>query len=42
MSYKLSFNTDGGSSIDSQTVEAGGHATRPATNPTKIDNVFDN
>ena len=40
--YTVTFNTDGGSSVDSQTVEAGGHATRPATNPTKIDNVFDN
>ena len=32
--YTVSFNTDGGSTVASQTVESGQKATRPATDPT--------
>lgn len=38
-SYTVSFNSDGGSSVKSQEVEAGKKATKP-TNPTKKDYVF--
>ena len=34
-SYTVSFNTDGGSSIEEQVVNDGEKATRPTTNPTK-------
>ncbi len=35
VTYTVTFNTNGGSSVDAQTVQSGGKATRPATNPTK-------
>lgn len=38
--YTVSFNTNEGSSVDSQTVESGGRAIMPATNPTKEGFVF--
>ena len=39
--YEVSFNTDGGSSIVSQTVEHNKTATRPTTDPTKNGYTFD-
>lgn len=41
VTYTVSFNTDGGSAIEAQTVESGAVATRPA-NPTKEGFAFDN
>ena len=38
--YTVTFNTDGGSSVESQTVESGKTATKPATNPTKSGYTF--
>ncbi len=38
----VTFDTDGGSSIDSQEVVYGGKATRPSTDPTKVGYKFDN
>lgn len=38
--YTMTFDSNGGSSVNSQTVEPNGHATRP-TNPTKEGYVFD-
>lgn len=40
--YTVSFDTDGGSAIASQTVEEGGYAVRPETNPEKDGYVFGN
>ena len=40
-SYTVTFNTDGGSSVDNQTVNYQGHATKPA-NPTKTGYTFKN
>ena len=40
-SYTVSFDTDGGSSVDSQTVEKYKTASAPSTNPTKAGYVFD-
>lgn len=37
--YTVTFDSDGGTSIDSQTVEEGGKVTKP-TDPTKADNTF--
>ena len=37
--YTVTFDSNGGSSVDSQTVAPNGHATRP-TNPTKTDCEF--
>ena len=37
----VSFDTDGGSSIDSQEIEYGQKATRPVNNPTKDGYIFD-
>ena len=39
-SFTVTFNTNGGSSIASQTVDVGGKVTRPTTNPTKSGNTF--
>ncbi len=39
--FTVTFNTDGGSSVDSQTVTYGGKATRPSTDPTKEGYIFD-
>ena len=39
-SYTVSFDTDGGSSVSSQTITYGGHVAQPSTNPTKTDNRF--
>ena len=39
--FTVVFNTDGGSSVDSQTVIYGGKATRPSTDPTKEGYIFD-
>lgn len=39
--YQVSFNTDGGSSIVSQTIEHNKTATRPSTDPTKNGYTFD-
>ena len=36
----VTFNTDGGSNVNSQTVETGGYANRPANNPTKTGYTF--
>ena len=38
--FTVSFNTDGGTEIESQEVESGGKATRPATDPTKEHYTF--
>ncbi len=38
--YTVSFDTGGGSAIDSQTVAAGGKATRPETDPVWAGHVF--
>lgn len=38
--YTVSFNTNGGSTIASQTIDHGQKATRPSTNPTKDSNRF--
>ncbi|MCL2798084.1 MAG: leucine-rich repeat protein, partial [Firmicutes bacterium] len=40
--FTVQFNTDGGSSVQNQTVAGGGLATRPASNPTKSGYTFDN
>lgn len=40
VSYKVTFNTQGGSTIESQTVESGKTATKPTTDPTKTDYNF--
>lgn len=37
----VTFNTDGGSSIPSQTITCGQKATKPSTNPSKTDYIFD-
>ena len=39
-SYTVSFDTDGGSSVSSQTITYGGHVAQPSTNPTKNGNRF--
>ena len=39
--YTVSFDTDGGSTVASQTVNHGGVATRPTTDPTKTGYTFD-
>ena len=39
VSYTVTFNTDGGSTVANQTVAAGGKATKP-TDPTKSGNTF--
>lgn len=39
--YTVTFNTNGGGSVASQTVNDGGKATRPTTNPTKDGFTFD-
>lgn len=41
-SYTVSFETNGGSEIASQTVEEGGYAVRPEENPEKDGSVFGN
>lgn len=41
ITYTVTFDTDGGSSIPSQTVAAGGKVTKPS-NPTKSGSTFDN
>lgn len=41
ITYTVTFDTDGGSTVASQTVAAGGKVTRP-TNPTKSGSTFDN
>ena len=38
--YTVTFNTDGGSTVESQTVASGGTVTRPATDPTKTGYSF--
>ena len=38
--YTVTFNTNGGTAVDSQTVEEGSTATKPATAPTKEGVVF--
>lgn len=38
--FTVTFNTNGGSSVESQTVEEGKTATKPATDPTKTGLVF--
>jgi uncharacterized repeat protein (TIGR02543 family) len=38
--YTVSFNTNGGSTVSNQTISHGSTATRPATNPTKPDHLF--
>ena len=40
-SYTVTFDTDGGSTIPSQTITHGGKVTRPATDPTKTGYTFD-
>lgn len=40
--YTVSFNTDGGSAVSSQSVESGNKATRPSPNPTKTGYRFGN
>ena len=40
-SYIVTFNTNGGSTIQSQTITSGNTATRPASNPTKEGYTFD-
>ena len=40
VSYAVSFDTGGGSAVDSQTVAAGGKATRPEADPTWAGHVF--
>lgn len=40
--YTVSFDTDGGSTIASQTVEEGGYATRPEEDPVKDGYLFGN
>jgi uncharacterized repeat protein (TIGR02543 family) len=39
--FTVSFNTDGGSEVTSQTITYGNKATRPSTNPTKEGYIFD-
>ncbi|MBR6073186.1 MAG: InlB B-repeat-containing protein [Bacilli bacterium] len=39
--YTVTFNTDGGSTVPSQTINSGGTVTRPTTDPTKTGYVFD-
>ena len=39
--YTVNFDTDGGSSINSQTVPWGGKATRPVDDPTKADSKLE-
>ena len=39
--FTVTFDTDGGSSVPSQTVNYGGTVTRPASNPTKTGYTFD-
>jgi len=38
--YTVTFDTDGGSSVEAQEVEAGGHATEPSPAPTKENKTF--
>ena len=38
--FTVTFNTNGGSAVESQTVEEGSTATKPATDPTKTGLVF--
>ena len=40
--YTVTFDTDGGSAVDAQTVEEGSYATRPAEDPEKEGYVFGN
>ncbi len=40
--FTVTFETDGGTAIDSQTVEYGSHVTKPTDNPEKEGFVFDN
>ncbi len=40
--FTVSFNTDGGSSVSSQTIKYGNKVTKPTTNPTKSGYTFDN
>jgi uncharacterized repeat protein (TIGR02543 family) len=40
--YTVTFDTNGGSTVETQTVNSGGIATRPATNPTKEGFIFVN
>jgi len=40
--YTVTFNTDGGSTVNSQLVQENEKATRPAVNPTKAGYAFDN
>ena len=40
--YTVTFDSNGGSTVETQTVNSGGIATRPATNPTKEGFVFVN
>lgn len=42
MQYTVTFNTDGGSSVDSQIVDKGEKATKPSPDPTKIGYTFVN
>ena len=39
--FTVSFDTDGGSSVPSQTINYGGTVTRPSTDPTKTGHTFD-
>ena len=39
--FTVSFDTDGGSSVPSQTINYGGTVTRPNTDPTKTGHTFD-
>ena len=39
--YTVTFNSNGGTAVDSQTVTAGGFATEPSPAPTKTDATFD-
>ena len=39
--YTVTFDTDGGSTVPSQTINSGGTVTRPTTDPTKTGYVFD-
>ena len=38
--YTVSFETNGGSAVESQQVEEGGHAVKPENDPTKTDYIF--
>lgn len=38
--YTVTFECNGGSAVEAQTVEEGGHAVRPENDPTKTDYIF--